>query len=389
MISPQRSIQLTPQVSENPEKYRNSGGNERKSFPKNGNHQLMDLKIDYAFKQLFGDERNKEITIAFLNAFFAKSEQAPIQKLEFRNVEREGSKNARMKMLVETADKKRINVEIQFTNQDAAEIQSLFYLTQMYRQQFDGSSGFNECNPVITINIMNFELSHENAAFHSIYSPTDAEGKITLTNMLESHFVEIPKFIRDWEQEQLNPEEDALTRWLLLLAAVDGSESYFYDDIFQELEKIAAMDQDIAAVMKAWKDMSSTEENRLIYRNRLKKIREQQSILQELEIMEQRRNIAEEKMEIVKQKYEELKKQYEQQSIKTAEEQLKRLEAEEKSVLANREAAKTIIRYGRVVARNLFEQGMDSSFVKNMTGLSEKEVTILKQELEENSNNFS
>lgn len=28
-------------------------------------HQLMDLKVDYAFKQLFGTEKNKEITVVF------------------------------------------------------------------------------------------------------------------------------------------------------------------------------------------------------------------------------------------------------------------------------------------------------------------------------------
>ncbi|MDY0404247.1 hypothetical protein P5G51_001410 [Virgibacillus sp. 179-BFC.A HS] len=30
--------------------------------------KLMDLKVDYAFKQLFGNEKNKEITKLFLHA---------------------------------------------------------------------------------------------------------------------------------------------------------------------------------------------------------------------------------------------------------------------------------------------------------------------------------
>src|SRR5690625_7613372 len=34
--------------------------------------QLMDLKIDYAFKQLFGNEKNKKITVVFLNAILQK-----------------------------------------------------------------------------------------------------------------------------------------------------------------------------------------------------------------------------------------------------------------------------------------------------------------------------
>lgn len=36
-------------------------------------HELMDLKIDYAFKQLFGTEKNKQLTIVFLNAILRKT----------------------------------------------------------------------------------------------------------------------------------------------------------------------------------------------------------------------------------------------------------------------------------------------------------------------------
>ena len=35
--------------------------------------RLMDLKIDYAFKQLFGNEENKDITVIFLNAILKKN----------------------------------------------------------------------------------------------------------------------------------------------------------------------------------------------------------------------------------------------------------------------------------------------------------------------------
>ena len=37
--------------------------------------QLMDLKVDFSFKQIFGKEKNKEITIVFLNAILQKFSQ--------------------------------------------------------------------------------------------------------------------------------------------------------------------------------------------------------------------------------------------------------------------------------------------------------------------------
>lgn len=36
---------------------------------------LMDLKVDFAFKQLFGMEKNKQITITFLNAILQQVEK--------------------------------------------------------------------------------------------------------------------------------------------------------------------------------------------------------------------------------------------------------------------------------------------------------------------------
>lgn len=45
--------------------------------------KLFDLKIDYSFKQLFGSERNKHITIVFLNAILQRTGRNTIQEVMF------------------------------------------------------------------------------------------------------------------------------------------------------------------------------------------------------------------------------------------------------------------------------------------------------------------
>ncbi|WP_373893857.1 PD-(D/E)XK nuclease family transposase [Virgibacillus sp. CBA3643] len=45
--------------------------------------RLMDLKIDYAFKQLFGNEKNKNITVVFLNAILQKTGRDRIKDISF------------------------------------------------------------------------------------------------------------------------------------------------------------------------------------------------------------------------------------------------------------------------------------------------------------------
>ncbi|WP_281252477.1 hypothetical protein [Oceanobacillus timonensis] len=41
------------------------------------------------------------------------------------------------------------------------------------------------------------------------------------------------------------------------------------------------------------------------------------------------------------------------------------------------------MRYGKIVARNLLKQGMDYLSVKNITGMSDKELAALQEEVEE------
>ncbi|WP_238938033.1 PD-(D/E)XK nuclease family transposase [Anaerobacillus isosaccharinicus] len=49
--------------------------------------KLMDLKVDYAFKQLFGNEKNKHITIIFLNAILKRTGDKRIHDICFINTE--------------------------------------------------------------------------------------------------------------------------------------------------------------------------------------------------------------------------------------------------------------------------------------------------------------
>lgn len=53
-------------------------------------YPLMDLKIDFAFKQLFANEQNKRITITFLNAILKRNQMDKITDIKFQNTEFEG-----------------------------------------------------------------------------------------------------------------------------------------------------------------------------------------------------------------------------------------------------------------------------------------------------------
>lgn len=50
-------------------------------------HELMDLKVDYAFKQLFGHQKNTRVLITFLNSILNRTLQNRITAVQLENTE--------------------------------------------------------------------------------------------------------------------------------------------------------------------------------------------------------------------------------------------------------------------------------------------------------------
>ena len=71
---------------------------------------------------------------------------------------------------------------------------------------------YKELRPVIAINIMNFDLFSQTDRFHTTYHLYEDEDKFKLTNVMEFHFIEMAKLIKDWKAEKLDPWNDLLAR---------------------------------------------------------------------------------------------------------------------------------------------------------------------------------
>ena len=253
--------------------------------------RLMDLKVDYAFKQLFGSEKNKEITVVFLNAILQRTGRERIKDISFANTEiggeYEDDKQSRLDLLVVTNADEWINVEIQFANQYDMVNRSIYYWAGVYRSPMKSKMGYKELNPVIAINILNFDLFHQTERFHTTYHLYEDEEKFRLTDTMEFHFIEMSKLIRDWQAEKLNPWDDLLARWLLLLGIVDRRKGKIYDDIFKELEEIAMKDETLRTAFQSWETLSGTQEEVLAYEARLKRVLDEEAAVREAELRAQ------------------------------------------------------------------------------------------------------
>lgn len=253
--------------------------------------KLMDLKIDFAFKKLFGTEKNKAITIVFLNAILQRTGRDTIKEVTFKNVEiigeHKNDKQSRLDILVTTKDDHQINVEIQFTNKYDMVNRSLYYWACLYSDQSESGLAYTELKPTIAINILNFTLLPETDLFHTSYHLYEDEEKFRIDDVIEIHFIEIPKLLKHWKENRLDPWNDVLARWLLLLGIVDQRNKKVYDDIYEELEEIAMKDECLQDAFNNWNEISVEPEGLLAYRARLKQVMDEESMIREAQLREE------------------------------------------------------------------------------------------------------
>ena len=99
--------------------------------------KFIDLKVDYAFKQLFGNEKNKDITVVFLNAILKRRGRHAIKEIAFDTqevgAEYQGDKQSRLDIFVRTEEDELINLEVQLTNQYDMAKRTLYYWSRIYK----------------------------------------------------------------------------------------------------------------------------------------------------------------------------------------------------------------------------------------------------------------
>ena len=205
---------------------------------------------DVLFKFIFGSEERKHITIDFLNAVLEREGNSAIKEIEFRNVEfmsqRYEEKSARLDIFAIIDDKERLDIEVQCINHHDMEKRSLFYWAQMFLHSVSlmKAECYKDLMPAIAINILDFNfLPFEKP--HSMYSLYDQENMHRLTDVLEIHFLEVPKFgkkpieemsrMEKWmtffsRKLNLNQKQEIALKESAIKDALSAADVFFMDD---------------------------------------------------------------------------------------------------------------------------------------------------------------
>ncbi|MGP1577026.1 MAG: Rpn family recombination-promoting nuclease/putative transposase [Treponema sp.] len=173
------------------------------------------VRNDYAFKQVFGTESNKDILIAFVSLVIGMPE-ADFSEVKLENTELAAyfydEKTGRLDIKLRLKNGEKINVEMQNIWFDDFSKRSIFYWTQLLTEDFTKGSNYGELNKCIMINLVNQPFPCSNK-LHSVYKILETDEHTELDNILEIHFLDLTKINRE--------KQSVLEKWLLFIQTDD------------------------------------------------------------------------------------------------------------------------------------------------------------------------
>lgn len=213
-------------------------------------------KNDFIFKRLFGEESSKESLISLLNAILKLTDEDQLVDLTVianKKLLKEQlkDKSGRIDIRAETLDHTQINIEVQLTNEKNMDRRTLFYFGKLFLESIKSGERYQDLKKTITINILDFNfLAVER--FHSTFHLfEDHEKEVMLTDAMEIHFIEYPKF-----RDVMRDMKDPLHRWLLFLEEHVSEE---------QLKELIDMDPVIKKTEERLEWLSSDEETLKLY----------------------------------------------------------------------------------------------------------------------------
>lgn len=287
------------------------------------NVELLDPRVDFVFKRIFGSENNKDVLLDFLNQIFIKAGEPPLNEIILMNPYTDKDdpldKQSIFDVYAKTAEGKMIDIEMQLFNKYNIEKRTLFYWSKRYASQLQQGEKYQELKKCVTINILNYSFL-PNDEYHNVFHLREDRTMIPLIDDIEVHFLELSKL------DDVIPTQSGLKNWLLFLKSVDTT--YW--------EVLKMNEPGLTKAMDTLQYLSQDSEARRLYEARQKYLHDEASMLEGAKQVGMREGMKEGMKEGLK-----------------------------KGVIE--------------VAKNMLGLNMDITTIANVTGLSEDEISKLKK----------
>ena len=174
------------------------------------------LRNDYAFKKIFGTDRNKDILTAFVSlAIGISSEDFEEVTIENPDLPQKffEDKKGRLDIKIKLKNGTKIDVEMQNLYLNHYPKRTLYYWSELFLENFEHGDEYKNLNKAIVINILNepFPLSNK---LHSTFKVLEEEEHTLFSDAFEIHFFNLSKLKED---EGMLHTMQEIERWLLFI----------------------------------------------------------------------------------------------------------------------------------------------------------------------------
>ena len=228
---------------------------------------ILSPKVDFVFKKIFGNEKHPNILISFLNAVIKPTDLIKSVQIKNTDIEKEHieDKYSRLDIKAVTNNGEHINIEIQVKNEYNMIKRSLYYWSKMYEGQLTKGQDYDTLSRTICINILDFKyLKNDN--FHNCYRLKEKNTNEELTDVMELHFIEIPKLRKLENTEDIS---DMLEAWITFIESPTS----------ELIDKLEMSSDEIKEAKEELLRLSGNDKERERYEKRFESLLEQNSLL--------------------------------------------------------------------------------------------------------------
>ena len=153
---------------------------------------------DLYFKKLLGDKKRKNLTLSFLNGILNKDDENCFTDITFLDKDNEplnlDGKLSKLDIRADLNDGTQVDIEVQVCPFKLMAERSLYYWSKMYSEQLEKGAEYKKLKKAIAINLLAFDYLEDEQDWHNIYNLLNEKSHKKLTDHIEIHFLELPKF---------------------------------------------------------------------------------------------------------------------------------------------------------------------------------------------------
>ena len=153
---------------------------------------------DYFVRYFFTDKGGEKVLLDFINAVMISANMKTFKSVEILNPFNLKKNYSDKETIVDvkciTKNGTVVIIEVQLSGNSRFPERILYYWSTNYSKLLKKGEGYEDLTPVISINLLNFNLNKKDSNVHSCYMIYDTKNKRLLSDHLQIHIIELKKF---------------------------------------------------------------------------------------------------------------------------------------------------------------------------------------------------